>query len=29
VRQHQLALARALRASIDAHFAAGAAIRRA
>jgi N-acetylmuramoyl-L-alanine amidase len=29
VRQHQLALARALRASIDAHFAAGAAIRKA
>ena len=29
VRQHQLSLARALRASIDAHFAAGAAIRRA
>jgi N-acetylmuramoyl-L-alanine amidase len=29
VRQHQLSLARALRASIDAHFAAGAAIRKA
>jgi N-acetylmuramoyl-L-alanine amidase len=29
VRQHQLALARALRASIDAHFAAGAVIRKA
>jgi len=29
VRQHQLALARALRASIDAHFAMGAAIRKA
>jgi N-acetylmuramoyl-L-alanine amidase len=29
VRQHQLALARALRASIDAHFGAGAAIRKA
>ncbi|MFZ5779207.1 MAG: N-acetylmuramoyl-L-alanine amidase family protein [Pseudomonadota bacterium] len=29
VRQHQAALARALRASIDAHFAAGAAIRKA
>jgi N-acetylmuramoyl-L-alanine amidase len=29
VRQHQLALARALRASIDAHFASGAAIRKA
>jgi len=29
VRQHQLALARALRASIDAHFSAGAAIRKA
>lgn len=29
VRQHQMALARALRASIDAHFAAGAAIRKA
>jgi N-acetylmuramoyl-L-alanine amidase len=29
VRQHQLALARALRASIDAHFAVGAAIRKA
>ena len=28
VRQHQLALARALRASIDAHFGAGAAIRK-
>jgi N-acetylmuramoyl-L-alanine amidase len=29
VRQHQLSLARALRASIDAHFAAGAATRKA
>jgi len=29
VRQHQLSLARALRASIDAHFAAGAALRKA
>jgi len=29
VRQHQMALARALRASVDAHFAAGAAIRKA
>jgi len=29
VKQHQVALARALRASIDAHFAAGAAIRKA
>ena len=29
VRQHQIALARALRGSVDAHFAAGAAIRKA
>jgi N-acetylmuramoyl-L-alanine amidase len=29
VRQHQLALARALRASIDAHFGAGVATRKA
>jgi N-acetylmuramoyl-L-alanine amidase len=29
VRQHQMSLARALRASVDAHFAAGAAIRKA
>jgi N-acetylmuramoyl-L-alanine amidase len=29
VRQHQLSLARALRASIDAHFAAGTATRKA